>query len=379
VRHYGKPQTSYHLKSEENDEGLTVRLRLVKVDEYQFLTCLKHSLWGSRSARFKDWHEGDYLAFIVDKSLAALAQVVAAPFQSKEVIWDNDLFPYRIPLKFVHVTTKNQRTPLLGQVRDALIAAWGHRYGWGILNQQLLTNSSADIIVKAILSRSNNLVEFESNMEQLLQDAKRERETISLGKKPRQKLPLVKEIQPPLEVFGTEEEESLHSQAQSVLIKLGKIAGCSVWIAPNDRNRAFRGKALGEECLRQLPNLGLSDEASRRISLIDIIWIKQNAPVCAFEVETTTSVYSGLLRMSDLLSVVPALNVKLYVVAPKERQDRVKAELTRPTFQKIGLNDYCKFIPVEELNDLLRKVEGLGGHVHPTIVETKAIGFGEEI
>jgi hypothetical protein len=212
----------------------------------------------------------------------------------------------------------------------------------------------------------------------LLLEAKQERKIVSAKKKPKIK-PERKEVQPSLEIFTTEEEESIHSQAQSALTELGRITGCSVWIAPNDRNRSFRGKTLGEECLRQLPNLGLSEEATRRISLIDIIWIKQNAPVCAFEVETTTSIYSGLLRMSDLLSVVPALNVKLFIVAPRERQGRVKAELTQPTFQKIGLNDFCKFIPTEELDKLLSKIEGFGGHIHPTIVEKVAIGFGEEI
>jgi hypothetical protein len=93
-----------------------------------------------------------------------------------------------------------------------------------------------------------------------------------------------------LETPASEEEDSEHSQAQNALIKLGKITGCSVWIASNDKNRSFRGKAVGSECLGQLPSLGLSDEATRRISLVDIIWIKQNAPVCAFEVETTTSI-----------------------------------------------------------------------------------------
>ena len=355
-----------------------MRLRITKVDEYQFLTCLKHSLWGSRSARFKDWREGDYLAFIVDKTLAGLAQVAGKPFRSEEQVWDNDVFPYRIPIKFTHGFAKGQRIPLLGEVRDALILAWGHRYGWGILNQQVLEDPVAEIIVKVIHSRPNNLTQIELSLEQLLQEAKQEREIASMKKKPRV-VSERKEIQPPLEKFASEEEESLHSQAQSALIKLGRITGCSVWIAPNDRNRLFRGKILGDECLKQLPNLGLSDEATRKISLIDIIWIKQNAPVCAFEVETTTSVYSGLLRMSDLLSVVPALNVKLYIVASRERQDRVKTELTRPTFQRIGLNDFCKFIPIEELNGLLSKVEGLGGHIHPTIVDKIAIGFGEEI
>jgi hypothetical protein len=49
-----------------------VRLRITKIDEYQFLTCLKHGLWGSRSARFKTWAVGDRLAIIVEKSLAGL-------------------------------------------------------------------------------------------------------------------------------------------------------------------------------------------------------------------------------------------------------------------------------------------------------------------
>jgi hypothetical protein len=46
-----------------------------KIDEFQFLTCLKHKVWGSKKARFKDWKIGDHLAFIIDKSIAGLAQV----------------------------------------------------------------------------------------------------------------------------------------------------------------------------------------------------------------------------------------------------------------------------------------------------------------
>ncbi|MCW4017449.1 MAG: hypothetical protein NWF00_02000 [Candidatus Bathyarchaeota archaeon] len=83
--------------------------------------------------------------------------------------------------------------------------------------------------------------------------------------------------------------------------------------------------------------------------------------------------------MSDLVSVVPALNVKLYIVAPKERRGKVGSELTRPTFLRIGLNDFCKFVTIEELNNLLSKVEGFGGHIQPTILDKIAVGFGEEI
>jgi hypothetical protein len=51
------------------------RLRVTKVDEFQFLTCLKHEVWGSQKARFKDWRPGDQIAFIVDKRLAALTNL----------------------------------------------------------------------------------------------------------------------------------------------------------------------------------------------------------------------------------------------------------------------------------------------------------------
>ncbi len=352
-----------------------LRLRITKVDEYQFLSCLKHSLWGSKSARFKNWQKGDYLVFIVDKALSGYAEVSGEPFQSHEKVWDDGTFPYRIPIKFRQIIPKNERIPILGEVRDILVKQWGNSYGWGILNQQLITNSAAEKLMNAFTSRPNNLLEIQSSLAQFLQEADQQRKNSSAVKKVR--VPS-KEYQPPLEISASE-DDSAHSKAQSALIELGRITGCSVWVASNDRNRSFNGKTLGDRCLEQFPNMGLSDEATRKISLIDVIWIKQNAPVCAFEVETTTSIYSGILRMSDLISVVPALNVKLYIVAPKERQDKVGNELTRPTFKRIGLNDFCKFIPLEELNKLLSKVEGFGGHIHPTIVDKIAIGYGEEI
>jgi len=336
-----------------------------------------HSLWGSKSARFKDWQQGDYLAFIVDKTLAALAEVAGKPFQSKQKVWDKDIYPHRIPIKFIHVLTVERRIPILGEVRDALTSAWGPRYGWGILNQQVLTDIAAETIVKAIRSRPNSLSEFKSNIEQFLLEAKQQREIMPKEKRKRGRPR--KEALKAEKVFTTKEEESAHSKSQAALIKLGKITGCSVWIASNDRRRLFQGKPLGEGCLNSLPNLGLSEEATSHISLIDVIWIRQNTPICAFEVETTTSIYSGLLRMSDLLSIVPALNIKLFIVAPMERQAKVMAELARPTFQKIGLSEFCRFIPAEDLDTMLAKVEDLEGHVQPSILDTIAVELAEEL
>jgi len=153
------------------------------------------------------------------------------------------------------------------------------------------------------------------------------------------------------------------------------ITGCKNFIASNDRKRKYSNIELGSLSVQSLPNMGLNQEATDKISMIDVIWLQQNAPLCAFEVETSTSIYSGLLRMSDLLAVVPAINIKLYIVAQKERENKVLNELSRPTFRKIGLNDYCKFISIEDLEELMKTVQKLSGHVQPSILETIAIGL----
>jgi hypothetical protein len=101
-------------------------------------------------------------------------------------------------------------------------------------------------------------------------------------------------------------------------------------------------------------------------------------PLYAFEVEVTSAVYSGLLRMADLVALVPVVNINLFIVAPRERQDKVMRELARPTFQKIGLAAYCRFVASEDLSALVAKTELLDGHVQPSVIETVAVKLEDE-
>lgn len=352
-----------------------MRLRMVSIDEYQFLTCFKYSLWGSRRDRFRDWRKSDYLIFLVDKAFSGIAVIAGEPFFSKEKVWDNDTFPYRIPIEFNHIIEKDKRPRILGPVRETIIKAWGPKFGLGILNQRVLEDILAEPVLDTISSTSNSINFYKENIESLLIEAKNERELAMSKKKPtRRKISNLDEV---AEDY-IEPEESLHSKTQQSLIKLGKVTGCLSWVALNDRGKALQDKLVNECCLKNLPKMGLDEEANRRISLIDVIWFKGNVPICAFEIETTTSIYSGILRMSDLMSVVTATNIKLFVVAPKERENRVRSEIIRPTFKKIGLSDYCKFISVEDLDELYKKVEGFLGYVQPSIIDKIAISFEEK-
>lgn len=359
-----------------------MRLRLSKVDEYQFLTCLKHALWGSKSPRFSDWYEGDKFAIIVDKSLAALAEVSGPAFESRDTVWDNGLFSHRVPLRFTHVLAPKDRPPILGELRDTLTQQWGPRYGWGILNQRVLESPNSDVVVNAFASRPNALNEYQLALPDRLDEARVRRDQPAQRKSQRGRPPKVPNQPQQIEIeddhIESKRDSSAHTKAQGELVLLGKITGSSVWIASNDQSRKFAGRNLSDDCLKKLPRMGLSDEAAKRISLIDVIWINQNSPVAAFEIEMSTSIYSGLLRMSDLLSVVPALNIQIYIVAPKERQDKVLSELGRPTFRKIGLSEYCRYISSEDLSELIAKVKGFGGHIQPSILDKIAISLEDE-
>jgi hypothetical protein len=141
-----------------------------------------------------------------------------------------------------------------------------------------------------------------------------------------------------------------HAHIQWLLATVGRRLGCKVWIAANDHAREWQGERLGALSIRRLPTLGLEPESQRIVSLVDVVWLRgTNRVVAAFEVELTTSVYSGLLRMADLATLSPNLSFPMYVVAPDARLARVERELRRPTFQLLELHRRCGFFSTESL------------------------------
>jgi hypothetical protein len=357
-----------------------MRLHLGKCDEYSFLLCLKYSVWGSDYNRFKDWQKGDYLLLIIDKSFAALAEMIGEPFISKDEIWPGGGSPYRIPIKFIHIPKKESRPLILGKSRDALLAAYGSKkWGWAILNQTLIPESASHIIYNEIISIPNHLKEITEQLDVLLQEEKSSQKFKEVVARKQDTKIIEKPITAELQITESEIKNTLHTQTEFDLIRLGKMCGCTVWVAKGDRNKLINGKSLGNECMEILPKMGLDEEDIRRVSNIDVIWFERNKPIYAFEIETTTQIYSGILRMSDLLEVVPALRIKLIIVAPKEKESKFKSEIERPTFRYVGLYDYCKFISIEKLKEIIHQAEIFAGHLQSSIIEKYAVGFSNEI
>src|SRR5205814_3932267 len=111
----------------------------------------------------------------------------------------------------------------------------------------------------------------------------------------------------------------------------------------------------------QLPTQ-FNEATNRTIEVIDVLWLKGNSIVAAFEVESTTVVYSGLLRMSDLLALQPNLDIDLYIVAPDDRRAKVEQEILRPSFQLRDkpLSTVCGFLGFSVVADKLAGIRKLG-------------------
>jgi hypothetical protein len=146
------------------------------------------------------------------------------------------------------------------------------------------------------------------------------------------------------------EEEKVHSQIQWLLARIGQKFGYRVWIAANDRKRTWNGETLGKYSINDLPYLnGVSSKSQRMIELIDVVWLNNSRVVAAFEVESTTSIYSGLLRMSDLALALDGFILRLFIAVPSMRVEDVKAQLSRLTFQHLELHERCRFFTFEKL------------------------------
>ena len=147
------------------------------------------------------------------------------------------------------------------------------------------------------------------------------------------------------------ENDRTHTEIQGWLRDLGLALGYSVWIASNDRRRSYNGGWLGQGCLEQLPPDIMASPAEEAIRLIDVLWLDggRSRVMAAFEVEHTTSIYSGIVRMLDLaLSGETHASEGLFLVAPDNRESEVLAQLQRPAFSRVA-DLRVRYLPYSEL------------------------------
>jgi hypothetical protein len=86
--------------------------------------------------------------------------------------------------------------------------------------------------------------------------------------------------------------------------------GMKVWVPRGDRGRVTTALDGDDVVLLDSLPLNYDETTIRTIEQIDVLWLKGRAIQRAFEVEHTTSIYSGILRMADSLALQPNMDIR---------------------------------------------------------------------
>ena len=144
-------------------------------------------------------------------------------------------------------------------------------------------------------------------------------------------------------------------QIQAALAAMGVRMGMHVWIPMADRAAVMGQSDFAKgQVLDRLP-LNYDNTTLKTIENIDVLWLRGRSIIRAFEVEHTTAVYSGILRMADLLALQPNMQISLHIVAPPERRLKVFDELRRPVFALLDrgpLSETCTFLSYESVREI---------------------------
>lgn len=172
------------------------------------------------------------------------------------------------------------------------------------------------------------------------------------------------------------EEEESHTKVQYLLLKMGKSLGYDVIAAINDRSKSCEAAKFSFLSLQQLPEMGIGADLLRTIELIDVLWLHKGKSTiaAAFEVEKSTSIYSGILRLTDLALTFSDLEIMICLVAPDGREKEIIAQLKRPSLSKeIGAR--ISYILFSDLCDHCESICKLGNDY--TILEKIARRVGQ--
>ena len=146
-----------------------------------------------------------------------------------------------------------------------------------------------------------------------------------------------------------------HSQVQALLAAIGKERQFDIWVPPNDRPGLDWSHTARVPLMDQLPPGFESVQATLRE--IDVIWVNRGSRglAAAYEIEHSTPIYSGLLRLNDIRLVNPQID-RLTIVSDEPRRAAFVRQLNRPTFISSSLSSVCTFLEYSEVYDWHRRL-----------------------
>ena len=143
--------------------------------------------------------------------------------------------------------------------------------------------------------------------------------------------------------------EYTHSLVQGMLVELGNLLGYDSYSA--NQSPTYRDTTIGElATLEDLPDF-TSNRILNTARQIDVIWLEDEFPICCFEVEHSTDVTKGLLRMHQL----SRFQSQFFIVGPDTLKRKFETETSKSPFYQH--RDRYFFRSYEEVEKLYQQTK----------------------
>jgi predicted RNA-binding protein len=339
------------------------------IDAGSSVTGFSESRW-STVQRIKP---GDYLLCYLTKvsRFVGVLEATSDPYQDDTPIWKKAVYPSRVGVQPIVSLTPETAVPITNLRNELSIFrgisnpnAWsGHVRG----SPTKWSEADGKAVLRAVRSAAAHPIEhpIPQQQEDQVQTITGQQGTFTVPADDDDSDSVPEQAELP-------RSQTAHDEIQWMLLKLGNDMGLDVWVARNDRSREVSGNRFADlPRLRRTLPLQFDPVTNRIIEYIDVLWLKGNAIVAAFEIESTTSIYSGLLRMSDLVAMQPNLNIPLFIVAPDERHEKVIEEINRPTFvrREPPLYEVCQLIRFSTLHREISTLLSMGPYLKPEVLD----------
>jgi len=146
-----------------------------------------------------------------------------------------------------------------------------------------------------------------------------------------------------------------HSEIIAILAETGQALGYRIWVGKKEQADNASGIVGINRSLKSYVNANLANVSNIRdlktAEMIDLLWLKGNKIVAAIEVESTTTMTSGLVRGSNLPADVPK-----YLAIPEEREDQFNRKMKSPMFSERFELDSWKLLFFDGLRSNYKKL-----------------------
>lgn len=161
----------------------------------------------------------------------------------------------------------------------------------------------------------------------------------------------LKEISKIINIEVNDDTPLTHSDIEAKLILIGSYLNYRTYTP--DRGKQSIYGALGDLCSeKEVPTESIPKISIDKVREIDVIWFDEEGyPTHAFEVEHSTDVTKGLLRLYQ----IHKLRIRLYIIAEEDKRKKFDKEVNVNPFYKIK-TEYI-FKNYQELDEFFESVK----------------------